>query len=53
VGSGLTPGNLAQYAGAQGFIVGSSVKQGGLWSNPIDTTAVQEMAAAFRRLPGA
>lgn len=51
VGSGLTPANLAQFAAAHGFIVGSSVKQGGLWSNPIDADAVGAVAAAFAALP--
>jgi predicted TIM-barrel enzyme len=50
VGSGITPANLAQFADAHGFIVGSSVKQGGLWSNPIDRDAVRALAAAFARL---
>ena len=50
VGSGLTPQNLANYAHAHGFIVGSSVKQGGVWSNPLDTEAVRAVAAAFSSL---
>lgn len=53
VGSGLTPANLAQYAAAHGFIVGSSVKQGGLWSNPLDPEALRAVAAAFAALPRA
>jgi membrane complex biogenesis BtpA family protein len=53
VGSGLTPGNLAQFAHAHGFIVGSSVKQGGCWSNPLDPGAVRAVAAAFAALPRA
>ena len=51
VGSGLTPANLACYSTAQGFIVGSSVKQGGVWSNPIDPAALHAMAHAFAELP--
>jgi membrane complex biogenesis BtpA family protein len=51
VGSGLTPGNLSQYAHAHGFIVGSSVKQGGVWSNPLDPEALRALAAAFAALP--
>jgi len=50
VGSGLAPGNLARYAAAHGFIVGSSVKRGGLWSNPLDRDAVKAIAAAFAAL---
>ena len=53
VGSGLAPANLAQYAAAHGFIVGSSVKHGGLWSNPIDPDALRALAAAFAALPRA
>jgi hypothetical protein len=48
VGSGLTPSNLERYRAAHGFIVGSSVKHDGLWSNPLDPTRVKAMAAAFR-----
>jgi membrane complex biogenesis BtpA family protein len=50
VGSGLAPGNLARYAKAHGFIVGSSVKQGGVWSNPLDRDAVAAVAKAFAAL---
>ena len=50
VGSGLTPDNLAMFAAADGFIVGSSVKRGGLWSNELDAGAAKAMADAFRRL---
>ena len=51
VGSGLTPANLGQYAGADGLIVGSSLKQGGVWSNPLDAEALRAMATAFAALP--
>jgi predicted TIM-barrel enzyme len=47
VGSGVTPANLARFSTAHGFIVGSSVKQGGLWSNALDRDAVRALAAAF------
>jgi membrane complex biogenesis BtpA family protein len=50
VGSGLTPANLAAYPLADGFIVGSFVKQGGLWSNPLDGERAQAVASAFRAL---
>lgn len=52
IGSGLTPANLAEYSSAHGFLVGSSVKQGGLWSNPIDPAACAAVARAFAALPG-
>jgi hypothetical protein len=50
VGSGLTPANLGSFASAHGFIVGSSVKQGGLWSNAIDPAACAAMGRAFAAL---
>lgn len=53
VGSGLTPGNLARFGAAHGFIVGSSVKQGGAWSGPLDRGRVEEIAEAFRSATGA
>ena len=50
VGSGLSVENLARFADAHGFIVGSSLKQGGIWSNPLDRMAVESMARAFAKL---
>ena len=50
VGSGITPANLQQFAPAHGFIVGSSVKQGGVWSNRMDPDAVRAVAHAFSGL---
>ncbi|MFN8586705.1 MAG: BtpA/SgcQ family protein [Candidatus Eisenbacteria bacterium] len=50
VGSGLAPDNYARFARAHGFIVGSSVKQGGLWSNALDPAGVKANADAFRAL---
>jgi membrane complex biogenesis BtpA family protein len=47
VGSGITPANLVRFSTAHGFIVGSSVKQGGVWCNPIDRNAVRSLADAF------
>jgi membrane complex biogenesis BtpA family protein len=51
VGSGVTPENLGAFAGADAFIVGSSVKAAGLWSNRIDPDRAQAMVRAFRALP--
>jgi membrane complex biogenesis BtpA family protein len=53
VGSGLTPANVARYGAAHGFIVGSSVKTDGLWSNALDSARVRAMAEAFRSLAAA
>jgi membrane complex biogenesis BtpA family protein len=50
VGSGVTPGNLDQFSTAHGFIVGSSVKRGGLWCNEMDRDAVRALVAAFAEL---
>jgi membrane complex biogenesis BtpA family protein len=50
IGSGITAENLPCYAPAHGFIVGSSVKRSGVWSNPLDPDAVRALVTAFRRL---
>ena len=47
VGSGVTPENMAGYAAADGLIVGSSVKEGGVWSSALDPANVQAVARAF------
>ena len=47
VGSGITPENVGDYPGADAFIVGSSVKQGGLWSNPIDVGRTKMLVRVF------
>jgi len=49
VGSGVTADNVEAYAAADALIVGSSVKRGGRWSNPIDRARVRALARAFRR----
>jgi len=51
VGSGITPANVDHYAHAQGYIVGSALKQGGAWCNPLDRDALRAMVAAFAALP--
>jgi membrane complex biogenesis BtpA family protein len=48
VGSGITAENIAAFPEADAFIVGSSIKRDGLWSNPIDPGRVREMVQAFR-----
>jgi membrane complex biogenesis BtpA family protein len=50
VGSGLSVENLGRYGDAHGFIVGSALKQGGVWSNPLDRAAVEALARAFAKL---
>lgn len=49
VGSGVTPGNLSQYSEADGWIVGSSLKKQGHWSNPLDPEALTKMVEAVRK----
>jgi len=51
VGSGITPTNIDHYAHAHGFIVGSSLKAGGVWSNPLEPDALRAMMSAFSALP--
>jgi len=51
IGSGITPENIGSYSSAAAFIVGSSVKQDGLWENPLDERRVLALVRAFQRLP--
>jgi predicted TIM-barrel enzyme len=50
VGSGVTAENMVHFATADALIVGSSVKEGGLWSNPLDDGRVGLVAQTFRTL---
>ncbi len=47
VGSGVTEANIADFAGADAFIVGSSLKQDGVWSSPLDPSRLEDLARAF------
>jgi membrane complex biogenesis BtpA family protein len=49
VGSGVSPGNLAQYAAADALIGGSSVKVGGVWSGALDEGRTLAVSRAFTR----
>jgi len=51
VGSGIDPDNLARYADADGWIVGSSVKVGGRWSNTVDAARAAALVRACAALP--
>lgn len=44
VGSGITVENFEKYHLADAVIVGSSVKQGGIWSNPLDHSVIRRLA---------
>ena len=50
VGSGLSADNLSQFAHATGFIVGSSVKRGGHWDQPLDRANVRAIVRAWSAL---
>ncbi len=47
VGSGITQSNVKDYDAADALIVGSSIKEGGVWSGPIDESRVSALARAF------
>jgi hypothetical protein len=50
VGSGITAENIARYPDADAFIVGSSIKKDGRWSNPVEAGRAERLARAFRDL---
>ena len=51
LGSGVTPENVAEfYEAADGFIVGSYFKEGGLWSNTVDPARVRRLVETVRDL---
>lgn len=52
VGSGLTGENAADYAGADGAIVGTSVKREGQIEGPVDPMRVERIVRAFKQLVG-
>ncbi len=51
VGSGVRPENLARYAHAHGFIVGTALKAGGEVTGPVDAGKVRSLVAARDALP--
>jgi predicted TIM-barrel enzyme len=51
IGSGITAENISQFADADAFIVGSSIKKDGYWPNPIDPDRAAALARAFADLP--
>jgi membrane complex biogenesis BtpA family protein len=51
LGSGVTAENVAEFFDdADGFIVGSYFKEGGLWSNTVDPSRVARLMGALREL---
>ena len=52
VGSGLDEGNAAEFMSiADGAIVGTSLKVGGLVQNRVDQTRVERLARLIQELP--
>ena len=51
VGSGITADNIGAYTAADAFIVGSSLKKDGLWSNPAELARAAALLSAFGKLP--
>lgn len=51
LGSGITAENVSEFFdAADGFIVGSYFKEGGLWSNTVDPSRVGRLMGAVRKL---
>jgi len=51
VGSGVTAENLAVYwSNADALVVGSSIKHGGVWSNPVDPARVKALMTSVEAL---
>jgi len=50
IGSGINPENLKSYQEADGFIVGSFLKEKGNWQNPILDNASSQIVRAFKSL---
>jgi membrane complex biogenesis BtpA family protein len=51
VGSGITAENVVQYAAADAFIVGSSLKREGRWTEPLEPDRLLALRRAFDALP--
>jgi predicted TIM-barrel enzyme len=48
VGSGVTVENMASFDAADALIVGSSVKEGGVWSGRLDEARAVAICRTFR-----
>ena len=46
IGSGLSPENAADFARADAWIIGSSLKYDGFWENPLDPDRLKAMVSA-------
>ena len=47
VGSGVSAANINAFSKADALIVGSSIKEGGIWSNPINAERARELVRLF------
>lgn len=50
VGSGVRAETIARYERADAFIVGSALKEDGVWSNPLDPKRIEALVRAFERV---
>lgn len=50
VASGITPENVVRFASADGVIVGTYFKEGGVTENPVDVHRVRKLVDAAKRL---
>lgn len=50
VGSGTTAENVGDFGKADAFIVGTSPKRDGLWSNPVDPARAAALVKAFAKV---
>jgi membrane complex biogenesis BtpA family protein len=51
VGSGVSADNIGDYPTADGFIVGTWLKQDGVWTGTLDPARLERLVRAFERLP--
>jgi len=51
IGSGVTPDNLSRYTAADGFLVGTSLKENGQVDQPVDVRRVRALVRALETLP--
>ena len=50
IGSGVTVDNVRDlFSHADGFIVGSALKEGGVWDAPVSEARVQEIVGVLER----
>jgi hypothetical protein len=50
IGSGITPQNVLEFVQADGFIVGSFLKEGGDWRNDLSPDAIRQIVQSIQAL---